>query len=139
MAVDVQQLFNVELPAQLAKFPDAAKQIGATFQLNITGEGGGWWFIDVSSTGPSVVAGEKPADCTITLTSEAFGELLANPQANGERLFFSGALTIAGNTMLAQKLSKLFNLGWPARQRGTLVDRRLVRRRDGSQAGLDES
>jgi hypothetical protein len=80
MAVDVQQLFNVELPAQLAKFPDAAKQIGATFQLNITGEGGGSWFIDVSSTGPSVVAGEKPADCTITLTSEAFGELLANPR-----------------------------------------------------------
>ncbi len=41
MAVDIQNLFNVELPSQLAKFPDAAKQIGATFQINITGDGGG--------------------------------------------------------------------------------------------------
>ena len=109
MAVDVQQLFNVELPAQLAKFPDAAKQIGATFQLNITGEGGGSWFIDVSATGPKCVPGEQAADCVITIASEDFLKLLENPQANGMPLFFAGKLKIGGNNMLAMKLNKLFS------------------------------
>ena len=112
MAVDIQKLFNEELPAQLAKFPDAAKQIGATFQMNITGEGGGEWFIDVSASGPSATA-KNPgtAQCTMTITAEDFQKLHENPQANGMQLFFSGKLKVAGNQMLAMKLSKLFQLG----------------------------
>ena len=108
MAVDIQNLFNVELPAQIAKFPDAAKAIGNKFQINITGEGGGEWFIDVSSTGPSCVAGTGTADCTITIAAEDFQKLVENPQANGMQLFFAGKLKVAGNQMLAMKLNKLF-------------------------------
>jgi putative sterol carrier protein len=111
MAVDIQKLFNEELPTQIAAHPDAAKQIGSKFQINITGEGGGEWFIDASETGPSATAGNKPADCTITLAVEDFQKLLENPQANGLQLFFGGKLKIAGNPMLAQKLGKLFSLG----------------------------
>jgi len=111
MAVDIQKLFNEELPAQLAAHPDAAKQIGATFQININGEGGGNWFIDVSATGPKSETGEKPADCTITMAVEDFQKLHENPQANGMQLFFAGKLKVAGNQMLAMKLSKLFSLG----------------------------
>lgn len=110
MAVDIPKLFNEELPAQLAKYPDAAKQIGATFQLIVTGEGGGEWFIDVSATGPKAEAGNKPADCTIRVTSEDFQKLHENPQVNGMQLFFAGKLKVDGNIMLAQKLGKLFNL-----------------------------
>lgn len=111
MAVDIQQLFNEQLPKQLAAHPDAAKQIGSKFQINITGEGGGEWFIDVSDSGPSAKAGNEPADCTLTLAAEDFQKLVENPQANGMALFFSGKLKIAGNPMLAQKLGKIFNLG----------------------------
>jgi putative sterol carrier protein len=111
MAVDIQQLFNEQLPQQLAAHADTAKQIGSTFQLNVTGEGGGEWYIDVSASGPSVGPGNKPADCTITLTAEDFQKLHENPQANGMALFFAGKLKISGNPMLAQKLGKLFNLG----------------------------
>ncbi len=112
MAVDIQKLFNEEIPARLAAHPDAAKQVGAKFQINVTGDGGGAWFIDVSDSGPSSKAGEgESPDVTITISSEDFQKLLENPAANGMQLFFAGKLKLTGNPMLAQKLGKLFSLG----------------------------
>jgi putative sterol carrier protein len=107
MAVDTKKLFNEDLPAALAKNAEDARTIGATYQMNITGEGS--WFIDVSATGPKCEPGEKPADCTITIAAEDFQKLLENPQANGMPLFFAGKLKIGGNNMLAMKLNKLFS------------------------------
>lgn len=109
MAVDIQKLFNETLPHGIAKHPDAAKQIGATFQMNVTGEGGGSWFIDLKSDTPSAKPGDPGgAECTITISAEDFQKLHENPQANGMQLFFGGKLKVAGNQMLAMKLSKLF-------------------------------
>ena len=108
MAVDIQKLFNEEIPAHLAKDSEAAKQVGATFQINVTGEGGGEWFVDATEKGPSIKPGTEPADCTISLSKEDFEKFHENPQANGMQLFFAGKLKIAGNQMLAMKLSKLF-------------------------------
>jgi putative sterol carrier protein len=107
MAVDIKKLFNEELPAALTKNAEDAKTIGAKFQLNVTGEGE--WSIDATSTGPSCVAGNGPADCTITIAAEDFQKLVENPQANGMQLFFAGKLKVAGNQMLAMKLQKLFS------------------------------
>lgn len=112
MAVDIQKMFNEDVPAMLAKNPEAAKQIGATYQMNITGEGGGEWFIDVSDTGPRIEKGNPGnARCTITIATEDFQKLIENPQANGMQLFFSGKLKVTGDNMLAMKLQKLFALG----------------------------
>ena len=111
MAVDIQKLFNDELPSMLAKHPDQAKQIGAKFQMNVTGDGGGEWFIDVSDSGPKAEKGNPGgADCTITISAEDFQKLHENPQANGMQLFFAGKLKVSGNQMLAMKLQKLFSL-----------------------------
>lgn len=112
MAVDIQKLFNEDLPGAIAKNPDAARQIGAKYQLNITGDGGGEWFIDVSDSGPKAEQGNPgTADCTITIATEDFQKLVENPQANGMQLFFAGKLKVTGNQMLAMKLQKLFSLG----------------------------
>ena len=35
MAVDIRELFDEELPFAIAKNPDAAKQIGAKYQINV--------------------------------------------------------------------------------------------------------
>lgn len=114
MAVDIQSLFNVDLPAQLAAHPDAAKAIGGKFQINITGDGGGEWFIDASASGPSAKAGQgEGADLTVTVAVEDFLKLQENPQANGMALFFAGKLKLAGNQMLGMKLGKLFTLDKP--------------------------
>ncbi|HZU84432.1 MAG TPA: SCP2 sterol-binding domain-containing protein [Polyangiaceae bacterium] len=108
MAVDIKKLFNQDLPAALAKNADDAKQIGAKYQMNITGPGGGEWNIDVSSTGPSCKPGTGPADCTITIADEDFQKMIENP-TTGMQLFFSGKLKVSGNPMLATKLQKLLS------------------------------
>jgi putative sterol carrier protein len=107
MAVDIQKLFNEDLPAKLARNPEEAKTINARFQLNVTGAGS--WNADLTSSGPKITAGEGPSDCTITVSSDDFQKLVDNP-ALGAQLFFSGKLKIAGNQMLGLKLQKLFSL-----------------------------
>ena len=111
MAVDIQNLFNVTIPAALEKNADAAKEIGAKYQFKITGDGGGEWFIDLSPSGPKAEAGTPGgADCTLTVSTEDFQKLHENPDANGMSLFFAGKLKVEGNQMLAMKLKKLFAL-----------------------------
>ena len=111
MAIDIQKLFNEELPSKMQANPDKAKEIAAKFQVNITGDDGGEWFIDASDTGPKAEKGNPgTADCTITITSEDFQKLVENPKANGMPLFFAGKLKVAGNQMLAMKLQNLFGL-----------------------------
>ena len=109
MAVDIKNLFNEVLPAGLVKNADEAKAMGAKFQINITGDTGGEWFIDVSPTGPSCKPGTGAADCTITIADTDFQSLVENPQS-GMALFMAGKLKVAGNPMLAMKLQKLFSL-----------------------------
>jgi putative sterol carrier protein len=108
MAVDIKKLFDEELPAALAKNADAAKGVGAKYQMNISGPAGGEWNIDVSPSGPFCKAGTGPADCTIAISDEDFQKLVENPQANGMQLFFAGKLKVTGNQMLAMKLNSLF-------------------------------
>lgn len=111
MAIDIQKLFNEDVPAKLAANPDGAKAVGAKFQFVINGEGGGQWYIDVSDSGPKAEPGNPgTADCTMEISTDDFQKLIENPQANGMQLFFSGKLKISGNQMLAMKLSKIFTL-----------------------------
>src|SRR5262245_53972559 len=108
MAVDIQDLFNNVLPKAVANNPDKAKEIGNKFQINISGDGGGEWFIH--TTAPKVESGNPGgAECTIDIASDDFQKLVENPQA-GMQLFFSGKLKVGGNQMLAMKLQKLFDL-----------------------------
>jgi putative sterol carrier protein len=109
MAVDIKKLFNDDLPGALTRNAEDAKTIGAKFQMNITGESGGEWFIDVTASGPSCKPGTGEADCTMTISDEDFQKLVENPQANGMQLFFAGKLKVTGNQMLAMKLQKLFS------------------------------
>lgn len=112
MAVDIQDLFNNQLPAAIAKQPDKAAEIGHVFQMNIGGDAGGKWTINTTKNGgPSCTAGETAgAECTIDIAADDFQKLVENPQANGMQLFFAGKLKVKGNQMLAMKLQKLFDL-----------------------------
>ena len=98
MALDIQKLFNEELPAALARNADEAKAMNAKVQMNITGEGE--WFIDVSATGPSCTPGTQAGDCAITIAGPDLEKLMDNPGA-GMTLFFAGKLKVTGNQMLA--------------------------------------
>jgi len=110
MAVDIKNLFNEELKNAVANNPDKAKEVGAKFQINIAGDGGGSWFIDCTDD-PKVEEGNPGgADVTIDIAEDDFQKLIENPQQNGMQLFFAGKLKVQGNQMLAMKLQKLFDL-----------------------------
>jgi hypothetical protein len=111
MAVDLQKLFNEELPANIAKNADAAKRIGAKIQLRITGEGGGEWFVDVSDSGPHIIPGNPGgADATVTISAEDFPSYYESPRGNGMMLLFSGKLSIVGNQQQGMRLAQVLAL-----------------------------
>jgi hypothetical protein len=111
MATTAQDLFNVQVPASLAKFPDKAREIGAVYVFKITGDGGGTWTVDLASNPPAVSEGDKGnAQCTIEVAHSDFQTMLTNP-ASGMQLYFQGKLKVTGDPMLATKLQKLFSLG----------------------------
>ncbi len=93
--------------AGLKADPEKAKSINAVYQFNITGDQGGTWTVDLASDPPTVSEGESgKAQCTITIADQDWLGLLAG-KLNGQQLFMSGKLKIAGDMSLAMKLQKV--------------------------------
>ena len=110
MAVDVQKLFNEDLTNALAARGDDARKIGGKYQMNITGDGGGSWTIDLTADPPAITPGTvTDAGVTIDVANSDFQTMLSDPGA-GMKLFFAGKLKVKGNNMLAMNLQKLFGL-----------------------------
>ena len=108
---NAQELFNVQVPEALSKFPDKAREIGAVYLFKIAGDGGGTWTVDLTANPPGVTQGDKGnAQCTIEVAHSDFKEMLKNP-ALGMQLYFQGKLRVTGDPMLATKLQKLFSMG----------------------------
>lgn len=108
MAVDIRKMFSTDLPAGLVKHSADALQIGGKFQINITGDGGGEWHVDVSPSGPKVEEGwPEGADCTITIENVDFQHLMDDPDHNTVSLFFAGRLRASGSQTLVMKIGKL--------------------------------
>ena len=108
MAVDVKNLFNVELVSALASKPAEARKIGGKYQLNVTGAGS--WTIDLLSDPPKVTESTSTdAQVTIDVAESDFQTMVQDPSA-GMKLFFAGKLKVKGNQMLAMNLQKLFAL-----------------------------
>eukprot|EP00697_Spironema_sp_BW2_P002122 gnl/Spiro4/1284_TR688_c0_g1_i1.p5 gnl/Spiro4/1284_TR688_c0_g1~~gnl/Spiro4/1284_TR688_c0_g1_i1.p5 ORF type:complete len:108 (+),score=24.34 gnl/Spiro4/1284_TR688_c0_g1_i1:1523-1846(+) len=105
--MDIKNLFEVELPAALAAKAKEVREVNATFQVNVTGVGE--WNIDATSSGPSVTPGQGKAACTITIAQADFEKLMTDP-SKAMTMFFTGKLKLAGNQMLAMKLTKLLDL-----------------------------
>ena len=83
----------------------------AVYQFEITGDGGGDWFVDIADGEVSVGAGkaEKPS-ITLTMDANNFMDLLAG-KLNGQTAFLTGKLKIKGDMTLAMKLQSVFALG----------------------------
>lgn len=106
--MEIAKLFDTEFPGWLAANADAAQRVGAKYLFNITGEGGGQWFLDLSRTGPTIErSSEQRADCTITLSAADFQTLWGNLYA-GESMYYSGRIWISGDETLALNLQNVF-------------------------------
>ena len=88
--------------------PDAAKGLDATFQFDITGEGGGSWSVAVKDGACKVAEGNADAP-TVALSMSAETWLgMVNKQINGIQAFMSGKLKLTGDMLLAQRIPDLF-------------------------------
>jgi hypothetical protein len=107
---DAQELFDVQVPEALRKYPDQAREVNAIYCFKITGEGGGEWTVDLTADPPSCKQGDAGnAQCSIEVSHEDFRTMLQDPQA-GMQLYFQGRLKVTGDPMLATRLQQFFDL-----------------------------
>jgi putative sterol carrier protein len=91
-----------------AFLPAKAGSTKALVQLDLTGEDGGQWVIDVAN-GECRVRQEVAAnpDVTVTMTSDDFAALYQN-QLNPVQAFMSGKIKVKGNVGLVMQLMNWF-------------------------------
>ena len=88
--------------------PEAAKGIDAVFQYNISGEGGGDWYITVKDQKCEISEGQADnPTTTLKIADEDFVKMLTG-ELNPMTAFTSGKLKIEGDMMKAQVLGNIF-------------------------------
>ena len=103
---DATTSFTRDIPARIAKHPERASQIGATFVFRITGEGGGTWTIELKDDAKVLEGDSESADCTLTMSHDAWREISDYP-ARAMHQFTNGVVQVTGNAMLAVKLPSI--------------------------------
>ncbi len=108
MPTSVKAFFDQKVPAVLATSPEKAKDVAAVYLFKISGADGGTWTVDLVSTPPTCVPRESGTpQCTIEASDDDFRGMIDGGMQAAMSLFFSGKLKIAGDPVLATKLSKL--------------------------------
>lgn len=94
-----------------AFLPEKAGGAKALIQLDLTGDGGGQWVVDVAD-GKCDVREEMVENPEVTVTMAANEYVaLAKGQLNAVQAFMSGKIKIAGNVGLVMQLMQWFDLG----------------------------
>ncbi|MCK5558759.1 MAG: SCP2 sterol-binding domain-containing protein [Candidatus Hydrogenedentes bacterium] len=95
---------------QIANSFSSANAAGmtATYQFDITGEGGGKWFAKIENGALASGEGEtENPSCTVTVSASDWLDILSG-KLDGQMAFMAGKLKIAGDMSLAMKLKSLF-------------------------------
>ncbi len=99
-----------EMMAALPNYfvPEQAAGINAVLQLDLSGEGGGQWYLTLADGKLKVDTGAA-AEPTMTLALAA-GDFLAliNGEASPMNLFMQGKVKVRGDMQLALKMQSLF-------------------------------
>lgn len=101
------EIFEGQIHQRITQDPDKAKSIGAVYKFNVTGDNGGTWVINLKDN-PGVTEGDAPADCTITVGSQDFVDIVSG-KLSAQMAFMQGKLKIAGNMGLAMKLGQVLS------------------------------
>jgi putative sterol carrier protein len=86
----------------------AAAGVNATYQFDLTGDGGGTWQVKVGPGGAEVSEGAPgPANITITMAAGDYLDMI-NGKLNPQMAFMGGKLKIKGDMSLALKMQQIF-------------------------------
>jgi putative sterol carrier protein len=99
------EIFEGKIKERISGDPEKSKSIGAVYKFNVTGDDGGTWVINLKDN-PGVSEGDAPADCTITVGSQDFVDIVSG-KLSAQMAFMQGKLKIAGNMGLAMKLGQV--------------------------------
>jgi len=93
---------------------DLVAKVNCIYQFNITqgGKKAATWTVDLKNKNGEIYEGpvnSGKADCTITVSDDDYMDMVAG-KLDGQKAFMTGKIKLAGNMMLAQKLSQLFSL-----------------------------
>lgn len=101
----VKDIFN-QMPANLNA--DAAKGMNSVIQFNLTGEGGGNYYVEIKDGTCNVTEGSHASpNMTMTMSAQDYVDMISG-KLNGQMAFMSGKLKIAGDMGLAMKMQTLF-------------------------------
>jgi putative sterol carrier protein len=105
VADQVKEIFNA-MPANLNA--DAAKGMNAVIQFNLTGDGGGNYYVTIKDGTCTVSEGtHQSPNMTMTMAAQDYVDMITG-KLNGQMAFMSGKLKIAGDMGLAMKMQSLF-------------------------------
>ncbi|MCX8071354.1 MAG: SCP2 sterol-binding domain-containing protein [Candidatus Binatia bacterium] len=105
VADQVKEIFN-QMPANLNA--DAAKGMNAVIQFNLTGDGGGNYYVTIKDGTCTVTEGtHQSPNMTMTMAAQDYVDMITG-KLNGQMAFMSGKLKIAGDMGLAMKMQSLF-------------------------------
>lgn len=103
------EFFEKEAPKLMEEKKELASEVGAVFQFNISGEGGGNWTLDLKSQTPSIKEGSaEDADCTVEISNDDFVKLVTaeNKFTVIMQLFQFGRMKVS-NPGLGMKITKV--------------------------------
>ncbi len=107
MSLTCGEIFEDKIATRLKENPDVAEKIKASYQFDLTGDGGGMWSVDMTEGPGTVAAGElEEASVTITMAATDFVDLVEG-RLNGQMAFMQGKLKLKGDMSLALKLQQI--------------------------------
>lgn len=103
--MDAAEIFAQMPEAFLA---DKAGDLNATFQFDLSGEGGGDWAVTIANGQCSVVEGKsEKADVTVSMAADDFVKMISG-ELQPLVAFMQGKVKLQGDMNLAMKLQELF-------------------------------
>ncbi len=103
-----QDLFD-KMPA--AFVPEKAQGVNATVQIELSGEDGGTWVVNIAD-GKAAVSQEPVENPTMTLAMDAQDYMdMVSGKLNPMNAFMQGKVKLKGDMGLAMKFQNMFKLG----------------------------